>query len=415
MKVTILSLGTRGDVQAFLALSTALQAVGYDVTFGADTEFEAMIVNRNIRYAPLRLNIKDYLNSDEGRAAMAGMKGEEQADTFDTMVRPMLDNCWEAAQGAQGIIYDTMLFPAYHIADKLGIPSIMASVMPNMSPTREFSLIGAPNIGFGKLGNRLSYLLYRLSWFQGYSKMQRWCRDSLNMALPSRFIHYGYRNGKPVPTLYCYSQLLMPSPKDWHDAVLASGYWFLEGEKDWQPPVALEKFVTAGPAPISIGFGSMVGMDPDRLTDIVLSAVEKTGERAVLGTSWGGLVEKKASDSVFFLTNVQHDWLFPRMKAVIHHGGAGTTAAGLKFGKPTVICPFVTDQFFWGDLIYQRGFGPKPIPQKKLTVDKLALAIDTAITDTTMQRRVVELSKGLRCEDGIGKAVAFINKHFSNT
>jgi sterol 3beta-glucosyltransferase len=103
------------------------------------------------------------------------------------------------------------------------------------------------------------------------------------------------------------------------------------------------------------------------------------------------------------------------MKAVVHHGGAGTTAAGLRFGKPTVICPFVTDQFFWGDIIYRRGFGPKPIPQKQLTVDKLAVAIDTAVTDTVMQRRVVELSEGLRCEDGIGKAIQFINQHFSNT
>jgi sterol 3beta-glucosyltransferase len=415
MKVTILTFGTQGDVQPFIALSKGLQAAGYDVTLGADIDFETMIVNRHIRYAPLRLNLKDYLNSDEGRAAMADQKENKSVDTFETMVRPMLDDCWEAAQGAQGIIYDTMLFPAYHIADKLGIPSIMASVMPNMSPTREFSLIGAPKIGFGRLGNRLSYLLYRLSWLQGYSQMQRWCRDSLNMRLPSRFIHYGYRNGKPIPTLYCYSQLVMPSPKDWHETVLASGYWFLETEKDWQPPAALEKFVTAGPAPVSIGFGSMVGLEPEHLTDIVLSAVAKTGERAVLITGWGGMVEKKTSDSVFFINNVQHDWLFPRMKAVVHHGGAGTTAAGLRFGKPTVICPFVTDQFFWGDIIYRRGFGPKPIPQKQLTVDKLAVAIDTAVTDTVMQRRVVELSEGLRCEDGIGKAIQFINQHFSNT
>lgn len=411
MNIVILTLGTRGDVQPFLALAIALQAAGYQVTLGADTEFKTMIEERKVPYVALHLGLKEYLNSEEGKQAMH--KEQAGKDSFEQMVRPMLDACWEAAQDADLLIYDTMLFPAYHIAEKLQIPAIMASVMPNMSPTKAFALIGATKLGFGSWGNRLSYYWYYLAWWQGHADIKRWCKETLNLSVSGWFTDYGYRNGKAVPALYAYSQALMPSPDDWSKTSYASGYWFLNSHDKSPLPDDLETFIDAGKQPISIGFGSMVGMDSEHLTDIVLSAVKEAQQRAVIITGWGGLVKRATSDTVFYIDAVDYDYLFPRMKAVIHHGGAGTTATGLRFAKPTVICPFVTDQFFWGDVVYDQGYGPKPMPQRTMKADQLAKAIRIVSTDQKMQDRVNHLSQQLKNENGIKKAISFIEKQFS--
>ncbi len=402
-------------MQPCIALALGLTAAGYQVTLGADQEFEDAIKSRNIQYAPLRLNLRDFFNSADGRAVMNGTDGrpkKERREKSEQMVFPMLDDCWAAAQGADALIYDTMLTPAYHIAEKLRIPAIMTSVMPNMSPTKAFPLIGVPKIGFGRIGNRLSYEIYRLGWINAHGTIARWCRQTLKMEPRSRFMHYGYRVRRPIPVLYSYSPLILSSPPDWNQHTLASGYWFLSSDDKWQPPPELIAFLAEGPPPVYVGFGSMVGMDFLQLTRLVISAIEKTGERAVFASGWGGVVGEHLPDFILHIAEAPHDWLFPKVKVVVHHGGAGTVAASLRFGRPCVICPFVTDQFFWGELIWQRGLGPRPIPQRKLNADRLAAALRSAITDRGMHERAGAISRAIQHEDGIARAVEFIAEHF---
>ncbi len=156
----------------------------------------------------------------------------------------------------------------------------------------------------------------------------------------------------------------------------------------------------------------MAGKDPAKKADAAITALQKTGQRGLIATGWGGLNVRSLPESIFKLESAPHDWLFERVTAVIHHGGAGTTAAGLRAGKPTIICPFMGDQPFWGRRVAELGVGVEPIPQKKLNADNLAAAIEKVTSDTAMQRRAAELGQKIRAEDGVAKSVAFIEQFF---
>jgi UDP:flavonoid glycosyltransferase YjiC (YdhE family) len=187
---------------------------------------------------------------------------------------------------------------------------------------------------------------------------------------------------------------------------------------EWQPPQALIEFLESGPPPVSIGFGSMVAYDKETLANLCVQALNRAQQRGILLTGWGGLQYDALPESVLAVESVPHDWLFPRVSAVVHHGGAGTTAASLRAGVPTIIVPFLIDQPFWGKRVYDLGVGPSPIPRRKLTVEQLSKAITEAITDTNMKQRAAELGRKIRAEDGIGNAVNIIHrfmKHYGVT
>jgi sterol 3beta-glucosyltransferase len=208
-----------------------------------------------------------------------------------------------------------------------------------------------------------------------------------------------------------YSLSIIPHPADWPDRVHVTGNLFLEETADWRPPPELEAFLEAGDPPVYIGFGSMAGRRPERLAGIVLEALASSGQRGVLLTGWGGLKTESTPEHLFVLEAAPHSWLFPRMSAVVHHGGAGTTAEGLRAGVPSIIVPFVLDQSFWGARIQALGLGPEPIPQKKLTAVRLAEAIRIAVSDSGMRQRAIAYGTAVRAEDGTGNAVKVIKKY----
>src|SRR5690606_8488822 len=153
--------------------------------------------------------------------------------------------------------------------------------------------------------------------------------------------------------------------------------------------------------PVYVGFGSMASTDPERMTEIVLSAIKRSGQRAIFLTGWGGLSQSDLPDDVFKIESAPHDWLFPRMAAIVHHGGAGTTAASLRSGKPTIVLPFFGDQPFWGQRVEKLGVG-RQIERKKLTAETLAQAIAMATGDITLRERAAALGERIRAEDGVG-------------
>jgi UDP:flavonoid glycosyltransferase YjiC (YdhE family) len=159
----------------------------------------------------------------------------------------------------------------------------------------------------------------------------------------------------------------------------------------------------------------MGGRNPEDLAAIVLEALAKSGQRGLLLTGWGGMNVMRVPDNVFVLNSAPHNWLFPRMAAVVHHGGAGTTAEGLRAGVPTVIVPFIVDQPFWGKRVKDLGVGPAPIPAKKLTADKLASAIQTATMDSKMKARAAALGRAIRAEDGVGNAVKIVQQYLGES
>ena len=202
----------------------------------------------------------------------------------------------------------------------------------------------------------------------------------------------------------------MPEPPDWPETAAVAGYWFLE-EPEWTPPPDLQAFLDAGDPPVYVGFGSMIGRDPERTARLVAEALRAAGVRGLLATGWGGLSPTDLGDDLFVLEQAPHDALFPHCAAVVHHGGAGTTAAGLRAGRPTVVCPFFGDQPFWGRRVHTLGVGPAPIRQTDLTAPRLAAAIQQATGSDAVRQRAEALGRTIRAEDGVGAAVRFVERH----
>ena len=289
----------------------------------------------------------------------------------------------------------------------------MAGLQPNF-PNREFPHpMMPPNLPLGGLINPLTYVLFWRLFQQPFRQpIDRWRVNTLN--LPTWRQHpLGDKVWSQIPILYGYSPSVIPKPTNWPEHLHVTGYCFLDSPPDFSPPPELVDFLEAGDPPVYIGFGSMTGRDPELITEIALAALKKTRQRGILLTGWGGICPTDLPDSVFKLDSIPHDWLFPQMAAIVHHGGAGTTAAALRSGAPTIVVPFVADQPFWGHWTAQLGVGPQPIPKKKLTVERLASAIRTAVEDETMRKRAAILAQKIRSEDGVAQAVKAFHQHLS--
>jgi sterol 3beta-glucosyltransferase len=407
MKICVLTFGTRGDVQPYIALGLGLQAAGHEITIATLAEFKALAMDYGLQHETLRGDFLKAAQSTKGISALEGRANPlKLLRQYVAMARDTLEDEWASAQRADVLIYNLAALGGYHITEKLGIPAFASFPAPLYSPTREFS---SPFLPFRNLGpfNKLSHRLFAAIGPAMYRRpINEWRRDVLGLP-PAK--GENRLRGKPVTTLYAYSPSVVPRPADWGESSVVTGYWFLDAPSGWRPEPALAQFLQDGPPPVYVGFGSMFMSDGRRKTEIVLEALKLAGQRAVLATGWGGLTAEDAPEGTFVLEAVPHDWLFPQVAALVHHGGAGTTGAGLRAGKPTVICPFVGDQSFWGRRVAALGVGPALIPKGKLTAERLADAIRRAVTDRDMRQRAASLGQAIRAEDGVGRAIAVIN------
>jgi hypothetical protein len=212
------------------------------------------------------------------------------------------------------------------------------------------------------------------------------------------------------------SPCLLPKPADWRANISVPGYTFLNSSSSYTPPQALQQFLESGPPPVYIGFGSIVVEHPLALTTLVIEAVKSTGHRVLFATGWSGRGDSadevpSTSQHTFILQeDCPHDWLFPQVACVVHHGGAGTTAAGLRAGRSTIVIPFFGDQFFWGDIIYRAGAGPQPIPYRSLEMKLLVDAVQIAMRPDVL-RFAERIGERIKLEDGIEGAVESFHTH----
>ena len=412
MKILLLTVGSRGDVQPFVALGYGLRSAGHEVTVAAPALFESFVREYGLGFAPLDDALLKLKDTDAGKNALEG-KGGKLA--LMKQVKPMLGRLmqdeWKAAQhGADLVVYHPKTLVGLHIAEKLGVPAIMSIPLPMMTPTSAFPI---PLItkSFGGWFNRLTYLVNSMIYLPYNGMISAWRTETLGMPKRARGLdELTHSDGSPVPVLYSYSQYLIPRPTDWPPHVQATGYWFLPPQSAWTPPLALQRFLDNGRPPIYIGFGSMTGNDPQGKARKVIEALRQAGQRGLIASGWGGLQAADVPDHCFMIEEAPHDWLFEHVAAVVHHGGAGTTAAALRAGKPQLVCPFMGDQGFWGEHVYRAGVGVKPIPQGRLSVEGLASAFNTLATDTGMQRRADEVGRAIRAEDGVQTAVKLIER-----
>ncbi len=420
MHLFILSLGSRGDVQPYVALGKGLMQVGHQVTLCTSSSFEGFITEHGLQYGYMNNDILKLIDTDAGRDAVEDSGSLfgwlKTMATLAKQVKPlqaqMIADAWESADKARPdlIVYHPKAMAGPHIAEKMGIPRIMSVPLPIFTPTAEFPSMVFPNLKLGGWYNRLTYTLsVKLAWMQYRGLINPWREKTLGIApAPRSFDEMKLANGSPTPTLYPYSEQVVPRPSDWPATTISPGYWFLDRQDDWQPPQNLADFLDAGSPPVYIGFGSMAGRDAAGKAKAAIGALQKSGQRGIIATGWGGLSVDDLPSSILKIDAVPHDWLFERVAVVVHHGGAGTTAAGLRAGKPTIICPFFGDQPFWGRRLADLGVGADPIPQKKLDTDNLAAAISQVMSDAQIRQRAAVLGEKIRAEDGVARAIEFI-------
>jgi sterol 3beta-glucosyltransferase len=418
LNVTIATFGSRGDTQPHLALALGLRQAGHRVTLVASGDLAGWIRSYGVDVHPMRFSAQEFMRKPEVAAIFKSRNILRQFRTIrhvmDTLVGGVLDDTRQAAQEADFLVLPITECGGVDIAGRRGIPMAYASLQPMFPPTRAFPSFFLP-FRYSRSGhmNRLTYTLFmRATWpFLGGS-FNDWRATRLGLP-PWRTMKemFDARRGFGTPWLFAYSPQVVPKPPDWEDIHHVTGYWFLDAPPDWQPSAELARFLDSGPPPVYIGFGSMSDKDPERQTRMALHALELTRQRGILSTGWGGFARLEASVNAFYVDDVPHGWLFPRMAAVVHHGGAGTTGAGLRAGVPSLIAAFAADQYAWAERVVKLGVGPRMADAKNLTAEKLAKAIDTAANDSGMRARAASVGEKIRAENGVAGAVEIIERH----
>ncbi|WP_243723488.1 glycosyltransferase [Actinomadura sp. 7K507] len=403
--IVIFAAGSRGDIQPCVALGRVLRQRGDEVRLVASARYSPMVVAAGLELAPLTADPTEILESDAGQELLAGGRNPVKfLGGFRRILAPMaerlLAECLDACKGADLILGPTLGFLPQHIGEHLGIPWALIHFQPSQ-PTGAFPHPFVPQARIlGPWANRASFrAVDQIAWQLSRPFINPWRDETLGLRrLPVRG-----RRADGGQVLACFSPAVVPRPGDWPSNVNLTGYWFLD-EPDWRPPRELADFLAAGPAPVYAGFGSMVPKDAGMAALAVRTALKLAGVRGIVQGD-----PETSDDQVLAVRDVPHSWLFPRMAAVVHHGGAGTTAAGLRAGVPTVVCPFFGDQPYWGERVASLGAGPAPLPFRAVTVPRLASKIRRAVRDQEMADRANELGHQIRGEDGVGRAQEIID------
>ena len=415
MKITVNTFGTRGDIQPYIALSLGLQQAGHSGRILTHQIFEDFVREHGLDIYPLQLDPRQVLVnqalSELGNSTVRINRWMEE--NFKPALRDIFLSTLNANQDADLILNSGLSFAGWHVAEKLNIPAIATYLWP-ITPSRHYPVAsgrippewlpfrGSINYLSTKLSNQLFFNLLLTSVNQ--------CRKDILSLHPLTRKDYWPLDSpdSSVPLIYGYSQAVLPKPPDWVGSQHISGYWFLDTANDYQPERTLLDFLADDLPPVYIGFGSMVDHKREEVTQVVIHALKETNQRGILLGGWSALGSGDLPNFVLRVDATPHDWLFPKMAAVVHHGGAGTTAAGLRSGVPSVIVPSFGDQFFWGWRVHELGVGPKPIPRNKLTVGGLANAIEQAIHNADIKTKASIIGQQIRSEKGVETAVSMI-------
>ncbi len=416
MQVVLLALGSRGDVQPFAALGLGLQARGYDVRLGVSRDLAAWVRAQGLAAEEFDVDIGLLSREGPGLAWEAdGSRGFVHevrllADLARETAPAVAEGVLRITAGADLVVSGALTYDAASVVcDERGVRLVLGLMAPT-SPARS----GESTV-FVALPDRTS-VLNQVAAAVGATAAYRMFRPSgllvrEELGRPRSTLAAYVRRAVRTPALLAVSTAVVPRAPEWGTQIRPTGYWVMPDAEDYQPPEALRRFLADGPAPVYLGFGSMVSRDPAALTTVLLDAVRQTGRRAVLSAGWTGLAGDAAElpDGVLTLGEVPHDWLLPRCAAVVHHGGAGTTAAAVRSGRPQVVVPHVGDQFYWGRRVRQLGIGPEAIRRHLLDADVLARAVEAAVATPRMAARAAELGERVRAEDGVAVAVGLLD------
>jgi UDP:flavonoid glycosyltransferase YjiC (YdhE family) len=425
MHFTILTIGSRGDVQPFLALSKGLIADGHRVRMATHAEFGPWIQQHGVDFVEIGGDPAELMKIcvENGTFTVSFLR--EGVTKFRGWLDELLVSCWHACQGTDVIIESPNAIAGIHISEALQVPYFRAFTMP-WSRTRAYpQAFAVPNKKAGGNYNYMTYVIFdQVLWTASAGQINRWRTSCLGL-LPTNLDKLEQHK---TPFLYNFSPSLVPKPLDWYDWIHVTGFWFLDNpenssSKAWSPPEDLLAFIARarklGKKLVYIGWGSITVPNAAATTRCVTEAVRMSNVCAILSKGWSDRLTKKAgatesaaanaspylSEDVFQVNSVPHDWLFPQMDAACHHGGAGTLGASLRAGIPTIVKPFFGDQFFWGQQVESLGVGSCV---RDLTIDALSNALVQATQSTRQIERARELGRQIRAENGVAEAIRAI-------
>lgn len=399
MRILIITAGSRGDVAPFTGLGQRLQQVGHQVALAAHARFADLVRECGLEYRALPGDAVEL-----ARARAAAPSPEAAQSVFAAFLDELGDGVLTAAAAGTDLIL-TAFGPgplSRIVAEGLGIPSLGVYLAPGV-PTREFAPPGWPvteqlspaeNLAAG----RKAYAQTGL-----YTDVLRRLRARLDLPAVTTGTP-GPPDGWPI--CHGFSPAVVPRPADWPASAHVTGYWWPARPPGWHPPEPLVDFLQAGPPPVFIGFGSTPAAE--RLDDVIATAVKRAGVRAIVQSGWAEL--GPAGDDILTVDDLPYDWLFPRTAAVVHHAGAGTTAAGLRAGVPAVAVPDLIDQPFWADRLHRLGVAPPPLSPQELTADTLTDALRSCLEQPTYRNRATELADRIRTEDGAAAVLSLITQ-----
>ena len=415
MRIAIIAPGSRGDIQPYLALGVGLLRAGHAVRVVTTIDHTELVQSYGPELWSVDIDVKAALQGDKVSGSIEGGSVVTSfwhfAEIAKRGARMLAEVGLAACRGVDGIVAGfSGAFIAEGIAAHLDLPLVQAYNVP-LTPTSTHAGVLVPGLSWGPRSRRLSHALTRQAiWMVSRSSANAARMEVLGSPSAPWLAPSSIAGLAPGPVLYGYSPAVLPRPAEWGDDIEITGTWFTDEPSGFTPPPGLEAFLAEGPRPICIGFGSMSQRDPESTTRLVLDAVARSGQRAILLSGWGGLTATERPRSVFQGDSIPHSWLYPRVSAVVHHGGAGTTFAGLRAGVPSIVVPFHGDQPFWAKCVHDLGVGPAPIPRTRLSAERLAGAIEAAVRDEAMAARAAALGERIRAEDGVGRAVASIER-----
>jgi len=421
MHLVIVTSGSRGDVQPYLALAVRAARSGHRVTLATHAVFAPWIRSHGIEFRALHGDPVAILRNPGARAWLSNGSwrglwrfarefGRDFGDLFEGLLRDLVT----VTAGADVVLYGAVCMAAAQLHELRNIP-VMAGWLQPLTPTNEFPSVGLayrePASVWDRRRNRLSHTVgEQLLWQPSRRMVNRWRARELDAPPVSLSGPFAAQRTSSYPVCYAYSPSVLARPADWPAWIAPTGWWYLD-EPAYQPPPALDAFLGAGDAPVTIGFGSMTPQDGEWLTRIVLDACDRAECRAILLQGWGTLGDTALPAWVHVESDVPHSWLYPRSSATVHHGGAGTTGAAVRSGVPSVVVPLGFDQRFWGGRLHALGVSPAPIRRRDLTADLLAASIRQARETPRMRESARALGVQVTAEDGVGVALARIEAH----
>ncbi|MER6298314.1 glycosyltransferase [Kitasatospora sp. NPDC001539] len=409
MRILIAAAGSRGDVDPFTGLGARLRTAGHQVAVATHATFAGSVRAAGLEFRPLPVDPRAELASAGGRRLLRAGSGPRAVLQLLRLGRRFMPALGEGIAEATALGTDLLLTTSTTgalgqvAAEAAGVPTLGLHLQP-LSPTAEFAPAVTGTRSLGGPGNLLAGHAVQAATDQLFAPAVRALRRQLG--LPPLSVARARRD---QAVLHGFSPRVVPRPSDWHPRLDVAGYWWPPERTDWQPPARLLAFLAAGPPPVFVGFGSLVVPGPERLTRAVLAAARIARVRVLLQSGWSGLAAED-SESVLTIGDTPHEWLFPRTAAVVHHAGAGTTAAVLRSGTPTVPVPAQLDAPFWSARLTGLGVTPGPVPLRTLTPARLAAAVRRTVDDPRYRARARAVAEALAAEDGAAKVLAAVEQ-----